>query len=66
MLAGVTRTRGARARHCRPSAARSQPGFDADFAVWSVDTLDELGYWVGFNPCSMVVKGGEIVLERAV
>jgi imidazolonepropionase len=36
----------------------------ADFAAWSVDTLDELGYWAGFNPCSMVVKNGTIVLER--
>jgi imidazolonepropionase len=38
----------------------------ADFAIWSIDTLDELGYWAGFNPCSMVVKGGEVVLERPV
>ena len=41
-------------------------GRAADFAVWSVDALDEIGYWMGFNPCSMVVKEGEIVLERAV
>jgi imidazolonepropionase len=41
-------------------------GRAADFAVWSVDALDEIGYWMGFNPCSMVVKDGEIVLERAV
>ena len=40
------------------------PGFRADFAAWSIDTPDELGYWIGFNPCSMVVRGGEIVLER--
>ena len=38
----------------------------ADFAVWSIDSLDELGYWTGFNPCSMVVKDGEIALERPV
>jgi imidazolonepropionase len=42
------------------------PGLAADFAVWSIDTLDEIGYWAGFNPCSMVVKDGEIVLERPV
>ena len=41
-------------------------GHAADFAVWSIDSLDELGYWVGFNPCSMVVKDGAIVLERNV
>jgi len=40
------------------------PGFRADFAAWSIDTPDELGYWIGFNPCSMVVRGGEIALER--
>jgi imidazolonepropionase len=39
------------------------PGHAADFAVWSIDSLDELGYWIGFNPCSMVVRAGEIVLE---
>ena len=42
------------------------PGRKADFAVWSIDTLDELGYWTGFNPCSMVVRAGEIALERPV
>lgn len=42
------------------------PGLVADFAVWSIDTLDELGYWAGFNPCSMVVKRGAIRHERAV
>ena len=41
-------------------------GRAADFAVWSIDSPDELGYWVGFNPCSMVVKHGAIVLERSV
>jgi imidazolonepropionase len=42
------------------------PGRAADFAVWSIDGPDELGYWTGFNPCSMVVRAGEIVLERPV
>jgi imidazolonepropionase len=42
------------------------PGLAADFAVWSIESLDELGYWAGFNPCSMVVKDGVIVLERQV
>jgi len=26
--------------------------------------MHDLRYWIGFNPCSMVVHGGEIVLER--
>jgi imidazolonepropionase len=42
------------------------PGHAADFAVWSIDSLDELGYWAGFNPCSMVVQDGAIELERDV
>jgi len=42
------------------------PGRAADFAAWSIDSLDELGYWVGFDPCSLVVKDGAIVLEREV
>ncbi len=45
----------------RGSLAR---GRAADFAAWSIDSLDELGYWVGFNPCSLVAKDGVIVLER--
>ena len=42
------------------------PGRAADLAVWSIDSLDELGYWVGFNPCSLVAKDGAIMLEREV
>ena len=41
-----------RARACAgcTSAARSTPGRAADFAVWSIATPDELGYWVGLQP----------------
>jgi imidazolonepropionase len=64
VLAGVTR-HAAAALGLQGVAGSLQPGHAADFAVWSIDTLDELGYWAGFNPCSMVVKRGEIALERA-
>jgi imidazolonepropionase len=64
VLAGVTR-HAARALGLQDTCGSLQPGFAADFAVWSVDSLDELGYWTGFNPCSLVAKRGEIVLERA-
>ena len=60
---GVTR-HAARALNLAASHGQLAPGYRADFAVWSVDSLDELGYWIGFNPCSMVVRHGEIVLER--
>ena len=65
VLAGTTR-HAARALGLQQERGALQPGLAADFAVWSVDSLDELGYWAGFNPCSMVVKDGEIALERAV
>jgi imidazolonepropionase len=63
VLDGVTRN-AARALGLGKSHGQLAPGFRADFAAWSIDTPDELGYWIGFNPCSMVVRGGEIVLER--
>jgi imidazolonepropionase len=65
VLLGVTRhaARALGLGHQRGSIAA---GHAADFAAWSIDSLDELGYWAGFNPCRMVVKNGAIVLERDV
>jgi imidazolonepropionase len=63
VLHGVTR-HAARALGLQRRCGTLAPGLDADFAVWSIATPDELGYWIGFNPCSMVVRAGEIVLER--
>jgi imidazolonepropionase len=63
VLDGVTR-HAARALGQHERRGSITPGRAADFAAWSIETLDELGYWAGFNPCSMVVKGGTIVLER--
>jgi len=65
VLAGTTR-HAARALGLQRERGALQSGLAADLAVWSVDSLDELGYWAGFNPCNMVVKEGEIALERAV
>lgn len=65
VLAGVTR-HAACALGQAGERGSLQAGREADLAVWSIDGLDELGYWAGFNPCSMVVKRGEIALERAV
>ncbi|MDP5008358.1 MAG: imidazolonepropionase [Glaciimonas sp.] len=33
-------------------------GRQANFVKWDVDSLAELAYWSGFNPCSGVVRGG--------
>jgi len=63
VLDGVTRN-AARALGLGDRLGQIAPGLRADFAAWSIETPDELGYWIGFNPCSMVVRGGEIVLER--
>ena len=65
VLDGVTR-HAARALGLHDTHGRLAPGCVADFAVWSIDTLDELGYWIGYNPCSMVVRSSAIVLERNV
>jgi imidazolonepropionase len=65
VLLGVTR-HAARALGLGHQRGAIAAGHAADFAVWSIDSLDELGYWAGFNPCSMVVKDGAIVLERNV
>ena len=63
VLDGVTRN-AARALGLAGRHGQVAPGFRADFAAWSIDTPDELGYWIGYNPCSLVVRGGEIVMER--
>jgi imidazolonepropionase len=65
VLLGVTR-HAARALGLAGRRGSLAAGHAADFAAWSIDSLDELGYWAGFNPCSMVVKDGAIVLERNV
>lgn len=65
VLRSVTRN-AARALGMHAERGSIEPGRAADFAIWSVESPDELGYWAGFNPCSMVVRAGEIVLERPV
>jgi imidazolonepropionase len=63
VLDGVTRN-AARALGLAQSHGQVAPGYRADFAAWSIATPDELGYWIGYNPCSLVVRSGEIVMER--
>lgn len=43
-------------RHGLIAAGRS-----ADFVAWDVQSLSELAYWSGFNPCQTVVRGGKRV-----
>jgi len=60
VLKGVTcnaaRALGKAHRHGSLEAGRA-----ADFAVWSVDSLAELAYWIGRPLCSRVVRAGETV-----
>jgi imidazolonepropionase len=65
VLHGVTR-HAARALGLEAERGSLAPGRAADFAAWSIDSLDEIGYWIGLNPCSLVAKDGAIVLERDV
>lgn len=38
-----------------------EAGRHADFALWDVDSLAELVYWLGENPCRAVIRHGQIV-----
>src|SRR6185312_6333543 len=59
-LAGVTR-HAARALGMQEQRGILAAGKAADFVVWRIGELEELGYWTGFNPCRSVVKGGRQV-----
>lgn len=39
-------------------------GKRADFALWNIQELAELCYWMGANHCSAVIKGGVYVLNK--
>ncbi|MES2352807.1 MAG: imidazolonepropionase [Pseudomonadota bacterium] len=62
-LAGVTHhaacALGAAERH-----GTLEIGRQADFVVWSVDTLPELAYWMGRPICERVIRGGKEVYRR--
>jgi imidazolonepropionase len=59
-LAGVTR-HAARALGLAAECGVLAPGLRADFVVWNVAALEELGYWIGFNPRRTVVRAGEVL-----
>jgi len=58
-LAGITR-HAAQACGVGESHGVLKTGSVADFAVWDVESLDELPYWIGRNACVAVVRGGEV------
>ena len=57
-LAGVTR-HAATALGLSETKGTLAPGMDADFVLWNIEEPAELAYRFGFNPCAVVVKGGE-------
>jgi len=59
-LAGVTR-HAARALGMQDERGTLAPGAAADFVVWNIGDLEELGYWSGFNPRRSVIKAGRLV-----
>jgi imidazolonepropionase len=62
-LAGVT-CHAARALGLQEGVGTLTPGRAADFVIWKIDSLDELGYWIGFNPRAATVRAGTIVAPR--
>lgn len=60
-LAGITRN-AAQACGVGERCGTIEQGHAADFAVWDVQSLDEIPYWIGRNTCSAVVRGGALAL----
>jgi imidazolonepropionase len=59
-LAGVTRN-AARALGLHRERGTLAKGQTADFVIWNIRAIEELGYWIGFNPRRAVVRAGRIV-----
>jgi imidazolonepropionase len=58
-LAGVTRN-AARALGLQADRGTLAAGQAADFVIWNVRAIEELSYWIGFNPRRTVVRAGRI------
>ena len=58
-LRGVTR-HAARALGLEAERGSLAAGLAADFVVWNVRGIEELSYWIGFNPRRTVVRAGEV------
>ena len=59
-LAAVTRN-AAHALGLQSHCGELAPGRAADFVVWNVAAVEELGYWIGFNPLRTVVRAAKVV-----
>ncbi|HZZ14224.1 MAG TPA: imidazolonepropionase [Paraburkholderia sp.] len=63
VLQGVT-VHAARALGKGDTHGALEVGRAADFAVWTVQSLAELAYWIGRPLCARVVRAGETVYTR--
>jgi imidazolonepropionase len=59
-LLGVTR-HAAHALGLGAERGTLSPGKAADFVVWNVRSVEELSYWIGFNPRRTVVRAAEVL-----
>jgi len=60
-LAGVTR-HAARALGEQERRGTLEAGKAADFVIWNIRSVEELSYWIGFNPRRSVVRAGKVIL----
>ena len=58
-LAGVTRN-AARALGEQATRGTLGAGKAADFVIWGIRSIEELSYWIGFNPRRSVVRAGRV------
>ena len=63
VLAGVT-VQAAHALGLAGEAGTLASGAAADFVVWDVKEPEELGYWVGLNPCRAVIRAGRLAVGQ--
>jgi imidazolonepropionase len=59
-LAGVTRN-AAQALGEQANRGMLVPGKAADFVIWNIRSIEELSYWIGFNPRRSVVRAGRVI-----
>jgi len=60
-LAGVTRN-AAQALGEQANRGTLAAGKNADFVIWNIRSIEELSYWIGFNPRRSVVRAGRVTL----
>jgi imidazolonepropionase len=60
-LAGVTRN-AAHALAEQATRGTLAAGKAADFVIWNIRSIEELSYWIGFNPRRSVVRAGRVTL----